>query len=75
MIVGSASTPVLAGVAPHAVLSGLIEQPGLVVLSGKWVGGGVVVAMNPVRTTDDDVSLAEVLDSTIAREAGPGEQG
>jgi para-aminobenzoate synthetase/4-amino-4-deoxychorismate lyase len=47
----AARRPVLAGIRPGAVLGGLTAADGLVVLSGAWAGGGLVVARDPVRAS------------------------
>ena len=52
----------LDGIGPGTVLRGLTAEPGLVVLSGAWLDGGLVIARDPLRTADgtglDDVFAA-----------------
>lgn len=47
----------LSGVTPRSVLRGLRAYEGLVVLSGQWGGGGVVIARDPIDTTSDPARL------------------
>ena len=55
---------------PGPVLRGLTAEPGLVVLSGAWLDGGLVVARDPLRTAD-----GAGLDDVFARPAARDEDG
>src|SRR4030088_513988 len=55
---------VLDAVRPKDVLEGVAAHPGLVVLSGVWGGGGLVIADAPTRVVEDHTALSEVFAGT-----------
>ena len=64
------------GAPSHAsTLSRLAAKPGLVVLSGAWVGGGVVIADDPVEVATGSGAVARVFGSTTPGRDGPGRDG
>ena len=64
----------LDGVGPGTVLRGLTAEPGLVVLSGAWLDGGLVVARDPLRTADG-AGLDDVFARPAARDEGGARLG
>ncbi len=56
--------PVPGAPSPASALRRLAAKPGLVVLSGAWVGGGVVIADDPVEVATGSGALAHVFGST-----------
>jgi para-aminobenzoate synthetase/4-amino-4-deoxychorismate lyase len=64
----AARRPVLDGTPPEAIVRGLTATDGLVVLSGAWAGGGVIVARDPIRVS---TSVDEVFGSEMTAEPGP----
>ena len=53
----------------------LAAKPGLVVLSGAWVGGGVVIADDPVEVATGSGALAHVFGSTTPEDGSTTPRG